>query len=454
MGIVDEFDHVAPRLRGKKEGTFAYFTVRDRWPKIVTSLVDQLTRKRDALIEKHGEDASADIADILEKFSRLRYEIMTDKPLINFPESGPDGKMWHDWMEELKTAVMPNDVEELTYFKGPWLFVECYLYRFIYSAFLATKKLADMDYFEDSKRKNFLDHLDQVEEGVAFLMKITAKDSPAHEMFGIHQIMKSSLWGNRADMSLTGGDDHTMFQKMSSIAASVQLKDYILIDDVNWLMVKVLAPLQANPQKLKNRRIDIVLDNAGVELCADLMMAEFFLARGFADKVVLHGKAIPWFVSDTTENDFNWTVDSLHLAGQQSAKLGEQIKKRVEKREIIYKADLFWISPHPYCDMQEKAPELYEELTTSSLVIFKGDLNYRKLVGDRDWDLNTSFKKAVRGFDPCPILALRTLKAETIAGLTDEVLNILLEKFDEDNSWMTSGEYAVCQLGGVPPIEE
>ena len=59
--------------------------------------------------------------------------------------------------------------------------------------------------------------------------------------------------------------------------------------------------------------------------------------------------------------------------------------------------------------MATAAPELYEELSDSKLVIFKGDLNYRKLVGDLDWPVQTSLSKALRGFRPAPLVALRTV---------------------------------------------
>lgn len=34
----------------------------------------------------------------------------------------------------------------------------------------------------------------------------------------------------------------------------------------------------------------------------------------------------------------------------------------------------FWTLPHPYWDLESKAPELFASLKESGLVIFKGDL--------------------------------------------------------------------------------
>jgi hypothetical protein len=51
------------------------------------------------------------------------------------------------------------------------------------------------------------------------------------------------------------------------------------------------------------------------------------------------------------------------------------------------------------------------------------------------------------GFAPTTLLALRTLKAETIAGLNHEALEKINKKFkSSDLSWMTSSDYAVAQL--------
>ena len=59
--------------------------------------------------------------------------------------------------------------------------------------------------------------------------------------------------------------------------------------------------------------------------------------------------------------------------------------------------------------MGDTDPELYRTLAQSSFVLFKGDLNYRKLIGDLAWPPTSSFERALQGFNPAPLATLRTL---------------------------------------------
>jgi hypothetical protein len=46
--------------------------------------------------------------------------------------------------------------------------------------------------------------------------------------------------------------------------------------------------------------------------------------------------------------------------------------------------------------MRSVQPQLYAALATARLVIFKGDLNYRKLVGDLNWEATVPFRTALQ----------------------------------------------------------
>lgn len=93
--------------------------------------------------------------------------------------------------------------------------------------------------------------------------------------------------------------------------------------------------------------------------------------------------------------------------------------------------------------MRAVAPDLYGALSSSDLALFKGDLNYRKLVGDLNWAPTTPFADALGDFRPTRVAALRTLKADVVSGLAEGVA----EELDAAGAdWMTSGRYAVIQL--------
>lgn len=194
-------------------------------------------------------------------------------------------------------------------------------------------------------------------------------------------------------------------------------------------------------------RVDIILDNAGFELVTDLCLAEFLISAKLASCVYLHAKAFPWFVSDVTKDDLDYTFQYF----MQNNSLAMDIflkrwKGRFEDGSWKLEVDGFWTSPFPYCDMKKYSPDLYAELGKSCLVIFKGDLNYRKLVGDRNWPTTTSFEVSLQGFHPAPVCALRTLKADLVTGLAENQAEDVKEK---DKHWMINGNWAVAVFCGT-----
>lgn len=205
-----------------------------------------------------------------------------------------------------------------------------------------------------------------------------------------------------------------------------------------------LSQRAALPEKTAACRVDIVLDNAGFELVTDLVFADFLVSAGLAREVHFHGKCFPWFVSDVTVKDFWWTIRQTMATNHRwMSKSGAQWQSYLKKGTWSYHDHPFWTQPHEFCDMAVDAPDLYATLQGSDLVLFKGDLNYRKLTGDRDWNHTVSFDTTLRGFGPAPLCSLRTLKANVQVGLQPDQGEQLSS---QDPEWMTSSKYAVIQF--------
>lgn len=196
-------------------------------------------------------------------------------------------------------------------------------------------------------------------------------------------------------------------------------------------------------------RVDIVLDNAGFELVTDLVLADFLISSGLARQIHFHGKCFPWFVSDVTASDFQWTSRQMMAANHMwMSKSGVRWQRYLKEGVWCYHDHPFWTQPHEFCDMAADAPDLYATLREADLVLFKGDLNYRKLTGDRDWGHTVDFSTALRGFGPAPLCSLRTLKANVQVGLQPGQGEKLTS---QDPNWMTSGQYAVIQFYSPQP---
>lgn len=86
------------------------------------------------------------------------------------------------------------------------------------------------------------------------------------------------------------------------------------------------------------------------------------------------------------------------------------------------------------------------------ILIIIGDLNYRKLIGDINWEPSTAFKAALCRFQPTAVVALRTLKCDCVCGLNSDY-ETKIDENDKDknylssaNYWQVNGKYAVVHL--------
>lgn len=212
------------------------------------------------------------------------------------------------------------------------------------------------------------------------------------------------LWGNATDLSLLTSLTYEDIQKLQGADARKSSEKNILVNDLPAAYQLLKAAQKTNRDG--PRRVAIVLDNAGFELFVDLILAGYLLAAGLATQIVLHPKSIPWFVSDVLPADFasllnaladpqkfystslddeSHTGKTLPLSEQESSDLlflFQHWGAFHQNGQLILRPNVFWTGPGSFWRLPKMAPGLYEDLKESELVIFKGDLNYRKLTGD------------------------------------------------------------------------
>lgn len=200
-------------------------------------------------------------------------------------------------------------------------------------------------------------------------------------------------------------------------------------------------------EKEKHRRFDIICDNCGKELFSDLFLACYFLHLKFADEVVFHVKKYPFFVSDATENDFGFLLKSILTKDKDI----EECRDYLNSGKIKVETNDFWTSPRTFNELKEADSDLYKELTKSSLIIVKGDLNYRRLVEDKNWNYDESFIKLTENvFGDVPILAPRVIKSDVLVGVSSAMYH--LAKSTEsvnssiENSFKANGKWSVIHF--------
>jgi hypothetical protein len=212
------------------------------------------------------------------------------------------------------------------------------------------------------------------------------------------------LWGNATDLSLLTSLTYEDIQKLQGSEARKASEKNIIVNDLQ-AAYDVLK--KAKSEGKKERQVDIVLDNAGFELYVDLILAGFLLSAGLATNVILHPKSIPWFVSDVVPADFGALLNALanpqafySTPSDDEKNTGKSPVPLTEKEiselsflfsewsqfhaegQLMLRSNRFWTEGGSYWRLPTSDTRLHGDLKESELVIFKGDLNYRKLTGD------------------------------------------------------------------------
>jgi len=265
------------------------------------------------------------------------------------------------------------------------------------TSFSTTTCWQSHDIFLASKTSTFRSSLPAVLELAQRYPTITADADVSSEEFSIlfREVFEICLWGNATDLSLLTTLSYSDIQSLQGSKARKESEKNIIANNLDEVY-KLLSKLKKDG--VKERRVDIVLDNAGFELFVDLVLAGFLLSTGLATNVVLHPKSIPWFVSDVLPSDFGCLLNALadpqtfFVLAEDAKKLAEDEMKSLKglfeswagmhaEGQLTIRPNRVWTAAGSFWRLKVEK-HLWADLAESELVIFKGDLNYRKLTGD------------------------------------------------------------------------
>ncbi|EGF80409.1 hypothetical protein BATDEDRAFT_24960 [Batrachochytrium dendrobatidis JAM81] len=433
----------APLLCGSITDSFAYLTIKDRMPVILTKILDQFARMQykglDGKTVHFSPDQLAQLKEITFDISELKYNMVRDRPLTPISSHSPsdwtesavasltaDSNVWNAAMEELGDALA------CTWFQAPWLFVECYMYRALRQIITARNAWTDFDVFAQDKQTSLIGSIQSILQLSTTLgTKTNGIDS---------DLMRELI---QTDLSLLVHAKHDDLHKLQ-VSGKNQLAavcNNIIVNDIDRVIGKI--------QSVHTGDVVFVLDNAGFELFADLCMADH-LTLSTDCRIVFQVKQYGWFVSDTTISDFHQTLDVCQTQAEihGCAILMEAVSRWrlwLKNGRWILEQDPFWTTPFPFWRMPDKACVLLQTLSDAKFIFFKGDLNYRKMVHDASWPTTTTLEEAIGPLAKtqiAPFVLLRTCKSDTIVGLVEGQAEKLTEI---DANWMVNGKFGVIQ---------
>ncbi|XP_044527630.1 damage-control phosphatase ARMT1-like [Gracilinanus agilis] len=432
-------DVLPVRMTAQEEGSFSHISMKERIPGIIKKAMVSLDEYQSEFTKVHGEKGTKAKEKAYSLLNDLLEQLNSDQPFKPLTDNYVDTDIWNQYLENHENN------ENISWFRAPWLYAECYMYRRIHEALMLSSPISNFDVFKDLKCQAFLESQEPVIILCNYLQELKRKIETLNEndlKQEFLRLLQISLWGNKCDLSLSGGRSSAQFITPMSVVE--KLKSFIIVNHMDSVW-SVLITRKKNQEKISTR-VDFILDNSGFELYTDLVMADFMIKAKLASEIYFHGKSIPWFVSDTGKNDLNWLIDELKKSRTSCmSKCGSAWEEFFQNHTWNYRDHMFWTLPHEYSAMSQVAPDLYADLQKSNLILFKGDLNYRKLLGDRKWTFTVPFHEALNGFHPAPLCSIRTIKAEIQVGLAPGQGESIAVS---EPTWMIIGKYGIFQFDG------
>ncbi|HUX13212.1 MAG TPA: ARMT1-like domain-containing protein [Spirochaetia bacterium] len=389
-----------PPIRTDRGNEFAFRTMSQRVPE-----------NFEAVIERNPDYSTG----IKTAIRELSASIRGNAPIALFAPPAPDYETWLESCEKELPA---------TWLQAPWLFAETLAYR----------KLIDAVRYWESGRDPFLPVKEEELAGPGlrnvFEASLHVTGSPEER---IAQAIRLSLWANRIDLS---------YRESRALGSDPGAQETLVTDDTIHCV-----PLLAEP----GGTVHVVVDNTGSELAADLALTDHLL-RIRNRVIILHVKNHPTYVSDATVADVRTLIRRMADSADRGS-AARSTQSCANRLLAAFHEGRLRILPHPYWNSDRFLSDMPRGLQSSfaqaRMIILKGDMNYRRLAADAIWPVGASFADAVC-FMPCPVLAIRTLKGDTLAGGPPDRI---AELDSRKPAWKSSGKYAVVQFWPGPSAD-
>ena len=240
-----------------------------------------------------------------------------------------------------------------------------------------------------------------------------------------------NLWGNKADLSMSGG-----------VVSQKELKS----DSSNLLLLDDIDAVYAYYCSHNITAITIMADNTGFEVLCDFLLAALLLHFNPLLRITYVVKAAPVFVSDVTLSDIDITLSTMAAFSKDGSVsslalqwIASTLQEARQAGRFVPVASTFLCTADPGWNMPLSLAEL---LGKQNLLISKGDANYRRLLGDLHWPYDTALKD-VLGYLPCAVLVMRTMKSNVNIGIS-KALQTQATQFD--TKWDCSGKVGMIQF--------
>ncbi|OGO32466.1 MAG: hypothetical protein A2Z16_16375 [Chloroflexi bacterium RBG_16_54_18] len=408
-------------LRGSEPDSFAFRTLSRRLPGIASRVL----RSR----AWHSK-ARTRLQALVDEMPNGRLRLLDD----------PQAQDAAGWEQDLVPYL------GLTWLEAPWYVSETYFFRRLLEAtgYYQAGPGFQLDPYLPEKRQEFeavyaqssrlCEHLD----GPAFPAKPMQLEDPravGEVRSRLTNLLRQNIWGNQADRSMWPAG---LRAEGPSLRTDGRSNEHLLVDHAGL----VAEFLTSQPAPL--HRIDLVLDNGGIELAYDLVLVDVLLSGSFTREIRLHTKPHPTYVSDVTTPDFYTAIDHLEQAREACLRLlAGRMRSYLADGRVQLRTDYYWTSLRTGWEMPA---ELRLELGESGLVVSKGDANYRRWLGDRSWP-HTTFLDSILAYFPSPLLIMRVLKANLIAGLQSGLSERM---YSLDPEWLHDGNWGIIQASGLP----